>query len=78
MTVLTFKYKNYKGVVRDRTVDVQSLDFIYHPPGSEFGYQPGWFITGTDVEKQEVRSFALTHIILEGQSKTLLARFMLR
>lgn len=78
MTIVKFKYKNYKGEARERTVEVTSLDFLRNPG---FDYQPGWFLNGICQEKQLVRSFALTNIILdppEGMSQSLMARIMLK
>lgn len=57
----TFKYRNHGGKEAIRTIEVQSLDFLRNPG---FGYQPGWFLTGICEDKKEVRSFALSHIIL--------------
>lgn len=59
---ITFKYINHKGRISDRTVVVEHLHFL---PDPGFGYQPGWFVTGIDVDKEEYRSFALTHIVME-------------
>lgn len=64
---ITFKYRNYKGSVGYRTIEVQSLDWIAAPG---FDYQPGWFISGIDEEKKVRRSFALSHIVLEKNTAT--------
>jgi hypothetical protein len=40
---------------------VDSVEWIGRPG---FDYQPGWFISGIDLDKDEHRSFALTHIVL--------------
>lgn len=57
--IATFNYKNHRGEIALRTVEVQSLDFLYNPG---FGYQPGWFLSGICQDKGERRSFALSHI----------------
>ena len=65
--MLTFKYKNHRGEVADRTIEVIGLDY-YPKPNESFGYAPGWFLTGYDHtgdrNGSEVRSFALTHVQL--------------
>jgi hypothetical protein len=61
MTVVTFRYLNYKGEESDRTIADPVLEYHSHPG---FGYQPGWFISGYDASRDARRSFALTHIIL--------------
>lgn len=58
---VTFQYRNHKGSFATRRVIPRALEFI---PMPGCGYQPGWFLTGHDVDKQAVRSFALTHISL--------------
>lgn len=62
-----FKYKNHKGEVEDRDVDVTSLGFHFmnHP---EYGYQPSWAISGWDFSRgrdgSQYRSFYLSNVIL--------------
>lgn len=63
MSLVAFRYRNHKGVVKTRSVEVKSLDFLKEPG---FGYQPGWFLTGICADKNEIRSFALCNIILDG------------
>lgn len=58
---IKFRYKNYKGEERERTVDVHSVEYRATPG---FGYGPGWFISGRDHEKNGYRSFALSNIIV--------------
>lgn len=63
MVTIEFKYKNYKGVISDRLVEFVSIDYIpYLNP--EFGHQPGWFLTGRDLAKNQIRSFAVVDIIV--------------
>lgn len=61
-----FTYRNHKGAERLRRVQIQSLDFFSNPG---YGYQPGWHLTGLDLDKNEVRSFALSHIVFEPDTK---------
>jgi len=58
--ILSFTYKNYKGITSDRMLDVECLEYLTNPG---FDYEPGWFLTGIDVHKGERRSFSLDHII---------------
>ena len=61
MKPVVFTYRNYKGEHEVRTVIPTSVDFLSDPG---FGYQPGWFLTGIDVDRKEKRSFFLANIIL--------------
>lgn len=62
MATVKFKYLNHRGVTAKRTVDVDSVEFI---GVSNFGYQPGWFISGRCHDKNARRSFALSRIVFE-------------
>lgn len=57
-----FQYRNYKGILSERRVIVDSIEFLRNPG---YDYQPGWFLSGYDLDKKNRRSFALTHIVLE-------------
>ena len=61
-----FKYLNHRGEVRERTVTPDSIEFVRDPG---FDYQPGWFLSGYDHDKQARRSFALNRIIVELKKK---------
>lgn len=65
MREVRFKYLNHRGEVRERRVLPISLDFQKNPG---YSYQPGWFLTCHDLDEngkvRGVRSFALTHILL--------------
>lgn len=67
MTItVCFAYKNHRGEVNNRTVDVDSIEFITTVHADDdYGYQPGWFLSGWDHTKQARRSFALCNIILD-------------
>lgn len=62
---VSFKYKNHRGVTSQRTVDVDSIEFIFKP-NPEYGYQPCWFLTGYCHDKKARRSFALSNIVFEA------------
>lgn len=64
MHEVKFLYVNHKGQRRMRRVGgALSLDF-QRSPG--YGHQPGWFLSGMDLDKNEPRSFALSHIVLNA------------
>lgn len=65
MKTINFKYRSHRGVIEDRTIDVDMVGWL-HNPG--YGYQPGWFISGRCHDRNARRSFALSHIVLEGAS----------
>lgn len=63
-----FYYKNHRGEVELRTVEVISLDYVA-VPNLTYGYGPGWFLHCRDYTLRdgkprtgEARSFALDHI----------------
>lgn len=58
---ITFNYLNHRGARSERTVDVETVEFI-RAPG--YGYQSGWFVSGFDHDKMARRSFALSHILM--------------
>lgn len=62
--ISVFVYTNHKGVTSTRKVAVDSVEFITAPG---FNYQPGWFISGICQDKQERRSFALSHIKMPSE-----------
>ena len=65
MATVKFKYKNYRGEVQNRTIDVDSIEFLHAAKlDPKYGYQPGWFLSGWCHEKRARRSFALCNIIL--------------
>lgn len=57
----SFFYKNHRGQVEERTIDVDSIEWLSNP---DYGYQPGWFISGIDHDSDARRSFALVNIQL--------------
>lgn len=70
--MLTFTYRNYKGVEAKRRIGgIITLEFL---TSVGFGYQPGWFLSGTDLDKEAAgadfprRSFALSHIVFDPES----------
>lgn len=60
-----FKYRNYRGEVSLRTVTADAIEFLRNPG---FDYQPGWFLSGWDEDKNARRSFSLSHIICDDPS----------
>jgi predicted DNA-binding transcriptional regulator YafY len=59
---ISFTYLNHNGKKAERTVDVETVEFLKNPG---FGYQSGWFVSGFDHEKKARRSFSLGRIILD-------------
>lgn len=58
---VTFTYR-HKGVDKIRRIVPDALEFHHR---SHDGFQPGWFLSGHDLDKNARRSFALTHIVLD-------------
>lgn len=58
---VSFLYRNHKGIIAERTVDVEDISFLTKPG---YEYQPGWFINGHCHDRKARRSFALSHIVL--------------
>lgn len=63
MKEISFVYRNHRGEVETRRVIPERLQFILRPG---FDYQPGWFLVAWDLDRQHGRTFALSHIIIEG------------
>jgi predicted DNA-binding transcriptional regulator YafY len=57
---VTFVYKNHRGDIRERVIIPDAIEFI---SVSNFGYQPGWYLSGYCMDKCARRSFNLAHII---------------
>ncbi len=70
-TIVTFEYRNHRGVTETRTVEVESLEFVFRP-NEEYGYNPGWFLNGICQDRKARRSFALTNIIVSEHGRSLL------
>ena len=62
--IISFRYRNHRGELATRIVDVDSIEFIREPG---FGYQSGWFVSGIDQAKNFRRSFALSHIVMDNE-----------
>jgi hypothetical protein len=60
--VVRFEYQNHRGLREWRVVVFERLEWV---PNPDFGYQPGWFLTGYCRNRKARRSFALSHIIHE-------------
>jgi hypothetical protein len=61
--ILKFRYKNWQGIVADRTARFESL--IYS--SNEWHRTPQWLVKAVDLDKGEVRLFALQDMApLEG------------
>jgi hypothetical protein len=72
MRRIQFNYRNHRGKVELRTIELLALHYESQP-NPEYGYAPGWFLYGNDytvrdgVEREGIpRSFALTHIQMDG------------
>lgn len=63
---VSFVYRNHRGAQSWRTIEFDSLEFHFNPG---FEYQPGWFISGFDLERNARRSFALSHIVLSEHER---------
>lgn len=67
MQTISFFYKNHRGVVEERTIDVDSIEWLANPA---HGYQPSWFISGRCHDHDARRSFALASIQLPEGART--------
>ena len=66
--MIEFKYKTHRGTIEQRTLVGPFQIALLFNPG--FGYQPGWFISGSCPERgNDQRSFALTQIVIDGDQK---------
>lgn len=66
-----FWYKNHRDEIRERTVTVDSIEFVRdekpdykHPPNS-------WVLSGYDHDKNARRSFLLDRIIIPNGSRNI-------
>lgn len=51
-----FEYTNHRGDVGNRTVMVDRIVWMDDPG---YGYEPGWFVIGVDLDRKEQRQFRL-------------------
>lgn len=58
---IVFRYKNWRGEIATRTVLPHKIWF----GSTEWHPEEQWFLTGEDVEKGEIRDFALSDITFE-------------
>lgn len=65
--ILTFDYVNHSGIMATRRVVPDRISFLVNPG---FGYQPGWFLVGICLDKNDWRSFALTRIVFPDGNNT--------
>lgn len=63
---LTFRFMNHKGEISYKRVKPLRIEFLYNPPSI---HQPGWFLTGIDLDRNVQRSYALTHVIFDVQGE---------
>lgn len=60
--VMHFTYTNHRGETRQRKVIFYSI--LYHTkPMPEYGYEPGLFLHGLDLEKDAYRTFDMSKIL---------------
>lgn len=59
---VAFDYLNHKGETRRRRITPDAIEFLAAP---SFGYQPGWFLSGHDLDKNARRSFKLDRIVFD-------------
>lgn len=57
--VVRFRYKNWKGLVAERTARVESILYSRN----EWHCQPQWLLRAFDLEKGEMRLFALKDVV---------------
>lgn len=58
-----FRYINHRGKEEQRKVSLEAIEFHQNPG---YGYQPGWFVSGWDHDRQGRRSFALSRIVMKS------------
>lgn len=58
---IVFRYTNWRGETATRTVLPHKIWF----GSTEWHPEEQWFLTGEDVEKGEIRDFALVDIVFE-------------
>lgn len=69
----TFRYKNHRGEIAERTVTLGTIEYLPEPG---YGYKPGWFLSGWCHDKRARRSFAFANIQVGDTSRILqLVRF---
>lgn len=61
MNELTFTYKNWKGIVSERRIDIHSINIYYGEVEWHEGEQ--WLMDSYDVEKDDFRTFAIKDIL---------------
>lgn len=59
MKTISFLYLNHRGEVATRRVQPEGIEWL---PNPGYGYEPGWFLRGFDMDRAAIRSFRLSHI----------------
>lgn len=72
MQPVKFTYKNHRGEIALRTIVPDSLEYLSEG-NPDFGYPPGWFLSGHDLDKNARRSFYLDNIIFDEVNRVLLS-----
>jgi len=62
MNTIQFTYRNNSGKLTQRRVIPDALEYVVR---GGYNYQPGWAISGLDVDRNVRRTFFLTHIVFE-------------
>lgn len=75
MQSINFKYRNHRGEVAERHIIPDALEFIAVPDPLYYN-QPGWFLSGFDLDKQARRSFSLASIVYEPNGGTVHGNYM--
>ncbi|WP_342629782.1 hypothetical protein AAC691_08925 [Nguyenibacter vanlangensis] len=57
--IVKFRYKNWQGIVAERTAEFEALLFT----SNEWHRTPQWLVKAIDLDKGEVRLFALRDMV---------------
>ena len=69
--MMQFVYTNHRNETRDRNIMPSKMEWLDNDGIREYGYEPGLFITGVDMERSVMRSFSVKRMVPVSGNKVI-------